>query len=201
MKCDSSCSFEQRLNIGIATREGRHILKPLDNSKEKENHAKRISTKISCFYSRDYQIPDQPRITKVNSSTVTPPEVLKIVFKDSWDPVEAPVLEVEEEPEKIEEEKAGKFFLFSEIAPFADVDEEVIERNDSEDDNLSVYTQIQLQKEPNKGILKATCPGETAEDRDRWSSAIKLLTFFGLNFEKNAEFLMQTSRLGFIFRG
>lgn len=65
---------------------------------------------------------------------------------------------------------------------------------ESDDDNLSVYTQIQLQKEPNKGILKATCPGETADDRERWASAIKLLTFFGINFEKSSDFLIQTSR-------
>jgi hypothetical protein len=54
---------------------------------------------------------------------------------------------------------------------------------------------MQLQKEPDKSILKVICPGETAEDRDRWNSALKLLTFFGINFEKSSEFVQQTSIL------
>lgn len=170
-------------------------MKPIDNSKEKENHAKRISTKISCFYSRDYQIPDQPKISKLNTKIERESETQKIIFKDEWETVVVPAPENEDLHEKIEEEKAGNFYLLQEVTPDGEQEVEEGEPKDSEDDNLSVYTQIQLQKEPSKGILKATCPGETAEDRDRWSSAIKLLTFFGLNFEKNSEFLTQTSRL------
>jgi hypothetical protein len=77
--------FQQRLNIGIATREGRHIFKPIDNSKEKINHSKRISEKISCFYSRDYQIPDQPKIIQLNLKTDSPNPIIKIKIHEIWD--------------------------------------------------------------------------------------------------------------------
>lgn len=76
--------LEQRLNIGIATRPGEQILKAIDNSKEKLNHMKRISEKISCFYSRDYQIPDQPKVSKLNVKTEPESKVATIIFKDNW---------------------------------------------------------------------------------------------------------------------
>lgn len=37
------------------------------NSSEKQIHAERVSEKIMCYYSRDYQIPDQPKINKINT--------------------------------------------------------------------------------------------------------------------------------------
>lgn len=76
--------LEQRLNIGIATRHGEQILKAIDNSKEKLFHNKRISEKISCFYSRDYQIPDQPKFSKLNNKTEPDPVIIAIYFKDIW---------------------------------------------------------------------------------------------------------------------
>lgn len=101
--------LEQRLNIGIATRHGEQILKAIDNSKEKINHMKRISEKISCFYSRDYQIPDQPKFQKLNTKTEGQPPIVTIHFKDIWVTAQAIESETPEEEIEISELKPGKF--------------------------------------------------------------------------------------------
>ena len=36
-------------------------------SKEKTVHIERILEKIACYYSRDYQIPDSPKINVINN--------------------------------------------------------------------------------------------------------------------------------------
>lgn len=64
------------------------------------------------------------------------------------------------------------------------------------DDNLSVATQIQLQKEPSKGILKPQGPGETSVEKERWNAVLKSLTFLGINPEKGSDFVIQTSIFG-----
>ena len=156
---------------------------------------KRISEKISCFYSRDYQIPDQPKFSRLNLKTDPEHQVIRITFKDNWAVVQPMIPEKTSTEGENLELKQGNFELQTEEAINADGIDVEGEQKESDDDNLSVYTQIQLQKEPNKSILKATCPGETAEDRERWAAAIKLLTFFGLNFEKSSEYLTQTSSL------
>lgn len=101
--------LEQRLNIGIATRPGEQILKAIDNSKEKINHMKRISEKISCFYSRDYQIPDQPKISKLNTKTEPEPRVAAIAFKDIWTVSQPPAPEDGTIDVQTSELKKGKF--------------------------------------------------------------------------------------------
>ena len=60
-------------------------MKPVDFSREKKVHASRTNEKIACFYARDYQIPDQPRINKMNNlpKEIKPP--IRIAFKDDWD--------------------------------------------------------------------------------------------------------------------
>ena len=56
--------FNSKLNLALSL-ENRRDTAQL--SKEKETHAERILEKFACYYSRDYQIPDAPKLVPINT--------------------------------------------------------------------------------------------------------------------------------------
>ena len=59
-------SFLLEINIGSDNMFSKHVGK---ESIEAEKQQKRISSKLSCLYLKDYQIPEQPSHENLESST------------------------------------------------------------------------------------------------------------------------------------
>lgn len=77
-------------------------------------------------------------------------------------------------------------------------DEEICEVDGNKeveiDDTLSIYTQIQLRKEPTKGIMKVDKRDGSTDEKERWNAIPKCLTFFGVSPDDSADFVRRLSR-------
>ena len=151
------------------------------NSTEQEAHQARIAEKIACFYSKNYQIPDQPKIKPFNTNKMDLEKLMEIklpeddfTMKDDGEDDLSIDLSKESVIKEAEEKESG----------FDDLEE------------ITVSNKLQLFKEPRRGILKKR-GDEDNKELERWNSVGKLMTFLGMNEQSLKDFAKETSKENF----
>ena len=90
------------IKIAINSRE---FLNPLGKkSGERIRHARRIEDKLACFYARDYQIPDAPKLVLINNHNTVSTEPKTIVIR--FTPPDATAPQIGEKQLKTEKNQA-----------------------------------------------------------------------------------------------
>ena len=129
-------------------------------SKEKEIHAERILEKIACYYARDYQIPDVPKINVINTEA---PSRGRIMIPTNT--------AIEGKQTEVHSKRASNHSSKKSSPLKAEILEEEKQRQ---------FIRNQLKKEGKKSILKSRDNDETFEDIEKWGVVGQIFNTLGI---------------------
>lgn len=163
------------------------------HSTEAQSHADRIKKKINCQYSRDYQIPDQPRICQLNKKTFDPKKLVVIKLPE----------DAFKESKKASQEDSDTSWNDEELSIDLSKESAVKEQGAKKRhrrqrhgdlDEIEMKNLLQIDREPRFGILKQTkTTNESNTEITRWQNLKRLTTFFALNEETCNDFISEVS--------